>query len=116
MTTTPEFRTESTEELSLSETKLMELRAVAAFRETEEKSEAVANKGEDIINTICEAGQYNTYREVEAVAYQATWNLYCACNRIIENNADEVEVDQLRSAQRAATMVEAAMNLIKETL
>ena len=116
MTTTPEFRTESTEELSLSETKLMELRAVAAFRETEEKSEAVADKGKDIIDTICEAGEYNTYRQVEAVAYQATWNLFCACNRLIENNADEMDADQLRSAQRAATMVEAAMTLIKEAL
>ena len=116
MTTTPEFRTESTEELSLSGDELMELRAFAAYRETEEKSEAVANKGKDIIDTICEAGEYNTYRQVEAVAYQATWNLYCACNRLIENNADEMNDDQLRAAQRAATMVEAAMGLIKEAL
>ena len=115
MTTTPDF-TPSIEVPAMSAEELDTMRAFAMYRETEEKSEAVANKGEDIINTICEAGQYNTYREVEAVAYQATWNLYCACNRIIENNADEVEVDQLRSAQRAATMVEAAMTLIKEAL
>ena len=109
MTTTPD---------SVSSADLEKAAEIAAERETSERSlfDRQMDNGHDSIELIVDEGRYRTYREIEAVALQAVYNLACAAQRIIRDNGDEMDTETLKQGVDIQTKLKIAFDLIKSTV